>query len=747
MIRIAVMTSGGDAQGMNAAVRAVVRSALNEGAEVFAIREGYSGLIAGGKFINQMRWESVGGVLHKGGTIIGSARCLDFKEREGRMIAVRNLIEHGISRLVVIGGDGSLTGADLLRREWTSLVAELLEKGEITQTQANECPYLAIAGLVGSIDNDMWGTDITIGADSALHRICYAVDAISSTAASHQRAFVIEVMGRRSGYLALMAAIASGADWALIPESPPNLDAWEDKMCKVLKQGREAGRRDSIVIVAEGATDRYGKPITAEYVRQAIEDRLKEDVRVTILGHVQRGGAPSAFDRILSTVLGDAAVKEVLNATSTSEPMLLGWNGTKVTKLPLMECVHKTHEINKAMHALDFNRAMDLRGQEFKESFRTLRTLVRALPHPPIPGKTRRRFAVLNAGAPSPGMNTAVRATTRIGVDKGHYIYGVFNGFQGLIDGNLLEFDWMSVNGWALPGGSELGTNRKRPQGHEVYSIARTIEQHKIEGLIVIGGWSGFQATFDLYRQRSHFPAFNIPMIYVPAGINNNLPGTEISIGPDTALNSIAEVIDKIKQSAVASRRCFVVEVMGKDCGYLALASMLATGAEQVYLPEEGVTLADLQEDIEMLKSTFKSGKRLAVMIRNEHANPLYTTKFIADLFEEEGRDLFEVRWSILGHLQQGGNPTPIDRVLATRFGVKAIEWLEAEAEQTNPSAVCVGQYSGEYRFTSFDDVLRNYDAEHQRPKYQWWTELSDLAHMLGQPGPGFPSRRMRKRK
>lgn len=744
MIRIGVMTSGGDAQGMNASVRAVVRSALNLGAEVFAIREGYSGMIAAGACISRMSWESVGGILHKGGTLIGTARCVEFRERSGRLIAARNLIHNGINRLVVIGGDGSLTGADLLRSEWAGLVTELLETGEISQEQANECPFLAIAGLVGSIDNDMWGTDITIGADSALHRICYAIDAISSTAASHQRSFVIEVMGRRSGYLALMAAIASGADWAMIPESPPNLDAWEDKMCEVLQQGREAGRRDSIVIVAEGATDRHGKPISAEYVKQAIETRLKEDVRVTILGHVQRGGVPSASDRNLSTMLGAAGVDEVIKATAASEPYLIGWNGTHITRQPLMECVRKTHEINEAMQALNFNQAMDLRGEEFKESFRILRTLVRALPHPPVPGKRRLRLAIMNAGAASPGMNTAIRAATRIAIDKGHHVFGVFNGFQGLIDGNLLEFDWMSVNGWALPGGSELGTNRKRAQGREIYAIARTIENYQIDGLLVVGGWSGYQSALDLYQQRANFPAFNIPMVCMPASIDNNLPGTDSCVGADTALNSIVEVVDKIKQSAVASRRCFVVEVMGRQCGYLALMSMLATGAEQVYLPEEGVTLADLQEDIEMLKSGFRSGKRLAVMIRNERSNELYTTKFIADLFEEEGRDLFEVRWTVLGHLQQGGNPTPIDRVMSTRLSGKCIEWLESEAEKPIPGAACIGVIEGGYRFTHFDDMLRNYDVTHERPKTQWWMELGDLAHMLGRPGPGFPSRRKR---
>ena len=160
-----------------------------------------------------------------------------------------------------------------------------------------------IAGLVGSIDNDMIGTEMTIGADSALHRIVEAIDAIASTAASHQRSFVVEVMGRHCGYLALMSAIAGDAAYVLIPEDPP-LPGWEDDLCQVLKNGREAGRRNNIVIVAEGAHDSENTPISSEYVRQLLEDRLGEDTRVTILGHVQRGGAPSAFDRSMSSILG-----------------------------------------------------------------------------------------------------------------------------------------------------------------------------------------------------------------------------------------------------------------------------------------------------------------------------------------------------------------------------------------------------------------------------------------------------------
>ncbi len=317
---LGVLTSGGDAPGMNAAVRAVVRTALHRGVEVYAIYEGYQGMVDGGDRIRKMTWDSVGGMLHSGGTVIGTARCADFRTREGRRRAAYNLVTRGINGLVVIGGDGSLTGANLFRQEWPDLLAELLEQGKIRPEQAQDQTHLAIVGLVGSIDNDMFGTDMTIGADTALHRITEAVDAIASTAASHQRTFVIEVMGRHCGYLALMSALSTGADWVLIPESPPDVDDWEETMAEVLKAGREAGNRDSIVIVAEGARDRHGKPISCERVKRVLEERLGEDVRITILGHVQRGGSPSAFDRYLSTLLGHAAVEEILSASPEREP-------------------------------------------------------------------------------------------------------------------------------------------------------------------------------------------------------------------------------------------------------------------------------------------------------------------------------------------------------------------------------------------------------------------------------------------
>ena len=193
----------------------------------------------------------------------------------------------------------------------------------------------------------------------------------------------------------------------------------------------------------------------------------------------------------------------------------------------------------------------------------------------------------------------------------------------------------------------------------------------------------------------------------LPASINNDLPGSEMSIGADTALNSIVADVDKIKQSAVASRRSFVVEVMGHDCGYLALLSGLATGAERVYLPEEGITLADLQVDLESLKDGFEHGKRLGLVIRSERADEVYTTSFIKALFEREGEGLFDVRGAILGHVQQGGDPSPFDRIQATRLASESVSYLVEQAGAAEPASACVGLQHGKIQFTPLAELPR----------------------------------------
>ncbi len=451
--RIGILTSGGDAQGMNAAVRAVVRTTLDRGAEAYAIYEGYQGLVDGGEYIHKMDWNSVGGILQLGGTVIGSARSDAFRTWDGRKQAARNLIKTGIDGMIVIGGDGSLTGANVFRQEWPSLISELVKMGEISAEQAALYPNFSIVGLVGSIDNDFSGTDITIGADSALHRITEAVDAIMSTAASHQRTFVVKVMGRNCGYLALMGALACGADWVLIPEAPPDVESWQDVMAERLRAGRKAGRRDSIVIIAEGARDRNGNYIGSSDVERVLVEKLNEDVRVTVLGHVQRGGSPSAFDRTLSTLMGYEAVNTILAAKPEDEPVVIGIRNNRMTHLPLMESVRKSQEVAEAINAKDYERAMSLRSSSFKDAFGTFKTMVRALPHPVDPAKKRFRIAVLNAGAPAPGMNTAGRAAIRLGLDMGHIDAGSPQRVRG--------FDQRGCGGNEMDERERLGITRR----------------------------------------------------------------------------------------------------------------------------------------------------------------------------------------------------------------------------------------------------------------------------------------------
>ncbi|WP_328701881.1 6-phosphofructokinase [Aestuariimicrobium ganziense] len=729
-VRLGILTSGGDAQGMNAAVRAAVRTALSRGVEVYTIHEGFQGMIDGGDGITRADWDDVGSILHKGGTVIGTFRSMEFKERAGRLKAARNLVERGIDRLVVIGGDGSLSGADAIRHEWSSLLDELVANGELTREQADRHPSLMIAGLVGSIDNDLVGTDMTIGADTALHRILEAIDALSSTSASHQRRFVVEVMGRHCGYLTLMASIAGGCDYALIPESPPE-PGWQDRMAEALRLGREAGRRDSIVVVAEGAQDSEGNPISAEDVAAVIRDRMNEDARVTILGHVQRGGRPSAYDRWASTWLGHEAVNSVLAATPTDEPQVLGIRGNRVSEVPLVKAVADTREVPKLIEAKDFEGAMAMRGGSFRQMvhlFRELRDLDRSRVT-----EGSKRIAVVHAGGLAPGMNSAVWAAVRLGLHRGHTMLGVRNGFDGLRDGEIDEIGLGDVEGLLGEGGAWLGTRRDVPKVEHLYSISRTLEQHRVDALLVIGGFNAYEGAWLMDSERTRYPAFDMPIVCVPASIDNNLPGSELSIGADTALNAITESIDRIKQSGTATKRCFVVETMGRNCGYLALVAGMAGGAERTYLHEEGITLADLHRDVAWMQQSFASGRRIFLAVRSEDANDHYTTDFLARLFEEEGGKLFDVRQSVLGHIQQGGNPTPFDRLLATRLVSRAIDQIAIEFEAGTREGWYLGLDGAGINVSPLARMHDEVDLVNRRPKKQWWLQLRPIVRAVAQ--------------
>jgi len=301
MKRIAVMTSGGDCPGMNAAIRSVVRTALAHDLEVFGIEQGYKGLIEG-KII-PMDNKSVANIIQRGGTILKSARSLDFKTDEGQKKAVNNLDQFGIEGLIVIGGDGSLTGAKILSERYG----------------------IKTIGIPGSIDNDLCCTDMSIGVDSALNTIVRAVDSINDTASSHDRTFLIEVMGRNCGYLALVSAIATGAEAVLIPEVKYDIESIIAK----IKKRYEQGKTRSIIIIAEGV----GSAIDFGKVFGMIGGF---DTRVTVLGHLQRGGSPTVFDRILATRMGTAAVEALLDGVTASMTAL---QKTKIELVPFKDII------------------------------------------------------------------------------------------------------------------------------------------------------------------------------------------------------------------------------------------------------------------------------------------------------------------------------------------------------------------------------------------------------------------------
>lgn len=313
--RIAVLTSGGDAPGMNAAIRAVTRSALEQGWSVMGVQEGYLGLVT--NQFKELDARSVGGIIQMGGTLLGSARCKEFREEAGRKKALHNLSAHGIDALIVIGGNGSQTGA-----------YALYQMG------------FPVNGVASTIDNDLLGSDITIGVDTALNIALEAIDRLKTTASSHRRAFLVEVMGRDCGYLALMSGIAGGAEAIVVPE----FETTPEQVAQIISAAYARGKSHALVVVAEGA--KYEADALFKYLNENYKEELGFDMRATTLGHVQRGGAPLAYDRLLASRLGAGAVEALARG---EYGVLCGTRGGQITTTPLAEIAGKTKTLDERL--------------------------------------------------------------------------------------------------------------------------------------------------------------------------------------------------------------------------------------------------------------------------------------------------------------------------------------------------------------------------------------------------------------
>ncbi|GIX95397.1 ATP-dependent 6-phosphofructokinase [Caerostris extrusa] len=517
---------------------------------------------SGSKCISTVR-KSKNSLKCSGGTVIGSARCKDFTSRAGRLKAAANLIFHSITDLVVIGGDGSLTGANIFRQEWSSLLDELVETGVITVEKRAECGHLNVVGMVGSIDNDFCGTDMTIGTDSALHRIIESIDAIVTTASSHQRTFILEVMGRHCGSCGELWPVKQTLYLSL---SGLQKEIGDKHFVEKLLQERANGQRLNIILVAEGAQDKDGNPITAEQVKRAVR-------------------------------MGAEAVHALLEATPDSEACVVSLDGNQAVRVPLMQCVEKTKAVGAAMNAKSWEEAVKLRGRSFERNLQTYKMLTRLRPPKVVfdelvHGKRGCTLAVMHIGAPCCGMNAAVRSFVRNCLFRGDTVYGIHDGVEGLVEGNIQDMKWSDVTGWVGQGGAFLGTKRTLPDQH-MEQIVEQLRKFKIQALLVIGGFEAFHSVLQFAEARKKFPELQIPMCIIPATISNNVPGTDFSLGADTAINEITEICDRIRQSAQG-------------------------GADAAYIFEEAFSSKDLMGDVFHMQSKMDEGVQRGLVLRNE---------------------------------------------------------------------------------------------------------------------------------
>uniref|UniRef100_A0A452SIF3 Phosphofructokinase, liver type n=1 Tax=Ursus americanus TaxID=9643 RepID=A0A452SIF3_URSAM len=489
---------------------------------------------------------------------------------------------------------------------------------------------------------------------------------------------------------------------------------------------RSRGSRLNIIIIAEGAIDRNGKPISSRYVKDLVVQRLGFDTRVTVLGHVQRGGTPSAFDRILSSKMGMEAVMALLEATPDTQACVVSLSGNQSVRLPLMECVQVV------------SSALPQGARSFENNW----NIYKLLAHQKVSKeKTNFSLAILNVGAPAAGMNAAVRSAVRSGISQGHTVYVVHDGFEGLAKGQVQEVSWHDVAGWLGRGGSMLGTKRTLPKSY-MEKIVGNIRTHNIHALLVIGGFEAYEGVLQLVEARGRYEELCIVMCVIPATISNNVPGTDYSLGSDTAVNAAMESCDRIKQSASGTkRRVFIVETMGGYCGYLATVTGIAVGADAAYVFEDPFNIQDLKANVEHMTEKMKTEIQRGLVLRNEKCHEHYTTEFLYNLYSSEGKGVFDCRTNVLGHLQQGGAPTPFDRNYGTKLGVKAMLWMSEKLRAVYrngrvfanaPDSACViGLQKKAVAFSPVTELKKDTDFEHRMPREQWWLNLRLMLKML----------------
>lgn len=672
-MNLAFLTSGGDSSGMNPCIRAITRQCLFHNITPFAIIDGYTGLL--NDSFEEFNWESVSDILYKGGTHIRTSRCDEFLDPLMRRRGALNLLKRNISKLIVIGGDGSILGAYQFYKDWSNNVDFLFNQGLISESIAVNHHELKLVCIAASIDNDVYGTEYTIGSITALHRCIECIDSISTTSYSHSRAIVIEVMGRNCGWLGLSTFIASNADYVLIPEIPLEY-GWKNNLCNSIIKKKKEGKCFIIIILSEGAKDLEGLKILPEEVCKTVYEFTGIDCRHSILGYIQRGGSPALHDRVFPSLQGCNAVTNLFNE-SIEVPKMIGLASNKIVFHKLEFIASKIQEAKNAIITSNYKTLLELRGLNFK-------FLLNILNDSKIcnfkPSNTK-RILVCTVGAPCCGMNEAIYAIKLFTENRGYSMLISEDGFQGITENRIKEFDIAEYYNIVGKGGSILGANRTLPS--DFTKIDKVFTTRHIEALILIGGFECLKAYKLLNQHRENFASFCIPILYIPATVSNNIPGTDVTLGSDTALNIIMNACDIVKQSAKSShKRVFIVEVQGGNCGYLALVAGIASGASDIYIPEIPFNLKSLAEKIQKLRANFliKPNQGRLVICNENFSNSLNVGE-LSRLYQSESNEAFDARWIVLGHIQQGNISSPLDRIRGIGFTFMLLTEYESNAK------------------------------------------------------------------
>lgn len=745
-IKVGLITAGDDAQGVNAALRAVVRMGQFLGCKVFYIKQGFKGLVEGKpeNFV-EATWLSTSDMLGNAGTIIKSFKSEEFRERSGRLYAAKHLVENEISQLVAIGGDGTFRACSVLEKEWTSLVCELDDRNLVKRELLQEHRHLNIMCIPCTITNDMCGTDTSIGVDSALARIIEATDNIATTSSSSSVAFVVEVMGGHSGYLALTAGIICDASMIFLPEYPPQGD-WREELIMKVKDDMMAGCEVIMCIVSAGATDRNGMPITGQCVQEVLTDKLKLKANITVLGHFQQGGIPSAYDRLLATRFGCEAIGCLRIMPHNQGAYTVAICENDIICIPVDECLAITDKCRQCIKDKEYDEAVTLKGWRFQHLLDTY-SLLHSMRSSPIPDMSDLQgtstIGIIRIGRSSVGQCWVVKAVVGYCQSKYFCPLVIRDGFEGLVEGRCEGMTWDFVKEYSAKNNACLGSSYLTAAQVGLARVAEAISNLRLSGLIILGGFPAFQSLKEMDEGKNEYPELRIPMCLMPMTILNNIPGTDTALGSDTALNEIMFYCDKMKRAARGYQNCvFIVETTGHKCGYLASISGLVCGADAAYIKQEPFCLETLLRDASHLRSKIKSGLNLGLVLRSELANENYTTDFIHKLFSEEGKGVYTCRASTIGYLQLGSLPSPLDRCAAISNGFNVAAWMVETLEDLvhNPREAfrqyrlhkTVLSISGStISFEPISKLIAETDFESCLPLYMWWMKLRPLIRLL----------------